>query len=149
MARPVVGNRFSVSIGPIMMSFSKIKNISRDIEVDVLKEGGVNDYVHVLQKQYTTPHKLVFEHGLCESSMLSMLTPLLVGKILPFSGTINVRDAKGETVSSYSFGEPIVLLKWEIGDLDALGNKVLIESLEVAHSGISVDKIGALMGIFF
>lgn len=148
MARPVGGNRFTVSIGPITMSFSRIRNITKQIEVDVLKEGGVNDYVHVLQKPYTTPHKLIFEHGLCESSVFSMLTPLLVGKRLPLSGTISVKNAKGEMVSSYSFGEPIIL-KWEIGDLDAMSNKVLIESLEVAHTGLSVSVTGALMGIFF
>ncbi len=135
MSRPVSGNRFSVWIGQFSMSFSKIRNISREIEVEVLKEGGVNDYVHILQKSYSSPHKLIFERGLCESSILSNPTPLLVGKRLPFPGIINVHDAKGEIMASYSFSEPIIL-KWELGDLDAMQNSILIETLEVAHSGI-------------
>jgi len=114
----------------------------------VLKEGGVNDYVHVLQKPYTSPHKLIFERGVCESDILSKLTPLLVGKKLPFSGIISVKDYRGETIASYSFKDPIIL-RWEIGDLDALENKVLLEKLEVAHSGISVSTLGTIAGLLF
>lgn len=148
MSRPVIGNKFTVAIGPINISFAKIRNISKEIQIDVLQEGGVNDYVHVLQKPYTTPHKLIFEKGISDEGILSKLTPLLVGKKLPFSGIITVKNSKGETTGSYSFAEPIIL-KWSIGDLDALDNKVLIESLEVAHSGISVSAMGIIAGALF
>lgn len=149
MSRPVVGNKFSVSIGPINISFARVRNISREIQIDILQEGGVNDYVHVLQKPYTTPHKLIFERGIADGSILSKLTPLLVGKKLPFSGTITVKNSEGKSVGSYSFAEPIIL-KWSIRDLDALNNNtVLLESLEVAHSGITVSAMGIITGAIF
>lgn len=139
----MVGNKFTVAIGPINISFSKVRNISKDIQFEVLQEGGVNDHAHILQKPYTSPHKLIFEKGVSDTSTLSKLTPLLVGKKLPYYGTITIKNSMGETAGSYSFTEPIIL-KWSIGELDALGNKVLIESLEIAHSGITISDLGAL-----
>ena len=146
--RPVSSNRFSVTIGPITMSFSKIKNISKQIQYDVLKEGGVNDYVHIMQKAYSQPHKLVLEKGLGDSSIMSMLVPALVGKKLPFPGTINIKNSKGDNVATYTFDSPIIV-KWQLGELNALENKVLIESMEIVHNGISANIIGNLLGMIF
>ena len=150
MGRPISGNRFTVSIGPINISFAKVRNISKEIQYDVLKEGGVNDYPHVLQKPYVTPHKLIFERGISDGSLLTTLTPLLVGKKLPsfFSGTITVKNSKGDAVGSYSFADPIIT-KWSLGELDALNDKILIETLEVVHSGISVSAFGILSNALF
>mgnify|MGYP004676963509 FL=1 len=40
----------------------------------------------------------------------------------------------------YTFDD-IVVLKWELGDLDARGSEVLLDRVELMHSGLKMVKI--------
>ncbi len=140
-ARPISSNRFFVLLGPLKMSFSNIKNISTEVEVEALKEGGVNDHVHILRKPSSSIQKLVFERGVCQGNILSMVSAFSVGTNLLLPGTILVNNAKGMPVNAFIFTSGIVL-KWKVSDLNASESKVLIETFEVAHTGIKQIPVG-------
>lgn len=123
------------------MSFSNIKSISTEVEVEALREGGVNDHVHILRKPSSSIQKLVFERGVCQGNIVSALAAFSVGTNLLLPGTILVNNAKGIPVSAFIFTSGIVL-KWQVSDLDASSSKVLVETFEVAHTGIKQIPLG-------
>ena len=139
--RPISSNRFIVLIGPAKMSFSKVKNIYTEVEVEAIKEGGVNDHVHIWRKPASNIQKLVFERGVCPSNILSSISSFAPGTNLLLPGTILVLNSRGIPMSMFVFTSGIVL-KWKVSDLDAKSSEVFIETFEVAHTGIKQIPIG-------
>ena len=130
----VPGHSFLVTIGPATFSFSKVSNLVAQIEYDAVPEGGNNDYPLLFKKQKTNPDILVLEKGirtksgdlvfdlLQEGMQVEMVTILLMAK-----------DAGLEKAFFFKKG---MIIKRAFSDLDAMSNELVIESLEIAHSGL-------------
>lgn len=116
------------------LRFSKISGIEQTTEYEEIAEGGRNEGPHLL----TAPHKkhppLVLEHGVipAESWLLGLKPGMRLGTWL----TVIVLNAAGIITPQMFWITDGTVSKWEMGSLDAMGNSVLVERLEILHDGI-------------
>lgn len=125
---------FEVRIDGVCFGFSKINNIAASVEFDTITDGGSNGAPVMLIKPKRTADMLVFEKGLKSDLgdlMYSMLTEgKKVGGVLIFvknNGSI-------KRIFAISSG---IIVKREFSSLDAMGNDVFLESLQIAHTGLT------------
>jgi len=136
----VVGNmNFLVFLGPVKLSFARVSDISLEMEYETVQEGGRNDFVYTLTKGKQSPHTLVLEKGISNAGVDVLrdagLYPGMAIKVPMVIMVMNNTDVGSLPVRAYSFDEGYVT-KWKMDDLDASGDKVMIESIEIAHSGL-------------
>ncbi len=127
----LANNRFLVSIGPLLMSFAKITNISDSLETEAIQEGGNNWSPQLLIKPKTAAQTLVLERGVQTGSPSILLS---IGSQVEV-GTIMIMGQNRLPSKAYAFDSGLVT-KWEIGELDAMGKDILIKKLEISHSGL-------------
>ena len=133
-------NSFLLIIGVVLLSFSKVSNISRTLEYDTVVEGGMNTAVRTFTKPKQQQETLILEKGVnlirgIDTFVYAGLN-LKVGKKIRMPITLAVLGNRLYNDRFYIIDEGLVV-KWEIGNLDAMSNEVLIERFEIAHSGLS------------
>jgi phage tail-like protein len=132
-------SNFVLSIGNDLLSFSKVSNISRTMEYETFNEGGLNTMVRSFTKPKQQQEILVLEKGVsvARNKIIDVYTKLglLVGKKISQAVILVVLGDDDNKDRFYTFDEGIVV-KWELGDLDALRSEVLVERFEIAHSGL-------------
>lgn len=125
---------FLVTIGQEVFSFSKVSNLASQVEYDTVSEGGNNDYPLLFPKQKTSPDTLTLEKGVRTRSTDKAFNSLLVGMQVELVTILMVKDgSKLEKVFYFKKG---LITKRTFSDLDATKNDLLIETLEIAHSGL-------------
>lgn len=132
-------NRFILAIGQEMLSFSKVTNMSRNTEYDTIAEGGLNSMAHTFTKAKQQQETLILEKGVNisrkkDSENLAKLGLKPGGRIRQAVTLVVLGDDR-KMERRYGFDEGVVI-RWELGGLDAMGNEVLIERFEIAHSGL-------------
>lgn len=130
---------FSVTLGGYTqfgdIRFSKISGIEKKLDYEEIYEGGYNESPHL----FPIPHKqhaaLVLEKGAAPvGGWINQIKP---GMRLGTWMTVALLDITGkETKRSFTISDGIVT-KWDISGLNALGNSILIERLEIMHEGIT------------
>lgn len=132
---PYQSFNFLVEIqGLIVGGFSEVSGIQAETEVEEVREGGVNDYVHRLPKVTRYPN-VVFKRGITDSDVLwNWHQDVINGNIVRLTVFVILRDALGSERWRWSFNEAYPI-KWVGPDLKADSNAVAIESLELAHNG--------------
>ena len=134
----IANNKFIVTIGPLLTSFSRVSGIGRSIEYDSRIEGGVNDFVHVVRKNFQVQNNILkLEKGVGKYNPLVLAADgsIEMGVKIPLPGSIIILNNNYQMASMYTFDD-IVILKWELNDLDAKGNDILIDQVELMHSGL-------------
>lgn len=131
----LANNRFLVSIGPILLSFAKVTNLSHEVETEAVSEGGSNWAPEILVKPKTGTDKLILERGLQKGVGASLVKKTLALGNEVSVVTIMVKGADKNIAKIYAFDKGMVT-KWEIGELDAMGGGILIHRLEITHSGL-------------
>lgn len=125
---------FRVWIEMVEVNFSKITNIENRIETEMFVEGGRNDCPVVRQKAKQRADTIIFEKGMTDTAgglFFSLLRQgMKVANLIIF-----VRQA-GSIVRIFSIDEGLIVSK-KFTDLDANSSTVLVERLEIAHSGLS------------
>ncbi len=130
----LLNNRFLVAIGKNLYSFSRIANLSASLEYEAYQEGGYNDYPRLLRKPKTNMETIVFEKGMYVTSRNTRMEQnLAVGKSVE-AVVIMVLNQR-EVLKHYYFQHGVIT-KWESGELDAMGNSVLIRKVEITHDGL-------------
>lgn len=125
---------FLVAIGQEIFSFSRVSNLVSQIEYETVSEGGNNDYPLLFPKQKTSPDTLTLEKGVRARSSDQAFNSLLEGMQVELVTILLVKDGKQlEKVFYFKKG---LIVKRTFSDLDAKGNELLIETLEIAHSGL-------------
>jgi len=116
--------------------FKSVGGLSIETEVIDYREGGVNDTTHKLLGA-TKWKNLTFKRGFGGFELATWREGWLnpVGKKRS-TGTIEQLDTKGATVAAWTFvgGMPV---KWEVSELDASKSEISIETLEIAHHGLT------------
>lgn len=133
MAEFIIGTEFEVKFDQMSVSFSKVTNVASKIEYDTFIEGGQNDFPIYLQKPKKQPDTIIFEKGIHTG-----LTSTDFGKIREGMKLKNVMifvKHQGETDHVLYFDTGLVLSK-TFSEFDASGRSVLIEKMEIAHSGL-------------
>jgi phage tail-like protein len=128
--------RFHVTIDDkgSLGSWSKCDGLTVEYEVLEYQEGGQNDYVHRLP-------------GRCKYQNIKLTRPLdktsadvaswVAGqrkKVERSNAEIAVLDPAGEVVAKWNLNG-VYPVKWTGPSLDAGGNQIAIETLELAHNG--------------
>jgi len=141
-----VGNRkdplpayvFKISIDGLTgcAFFKSVGGISYEVETTPLKEGGVNNTTWNLVGGFKWKNIVLKRGFTADSSLLKWRTDWLGGTMVRHSGKITQLDSALNAVCSWSFtgGFPV---KWEISEFDASKNEVAIETLEIAHDGLT------------
>ena len=131
-----------LSGGSASAFFKSVGGLSYETEAQELKEGGVNNMTYKLVGG-TKFKNLTFKRGFtADSEILAWKKAwqdfALNGGQAParVSGTITQLDSALNKVMTWTFanGWPA---KWELSELDASKNEVAIETLEIAHEGLT------------
>lgn len=130
----LLNNRFLVAVGKNLYSFSKVTNLSGSQEYEAYQEGGYNDYPRLLRKPKTNKETIILEKGMYVALGQALLEKKLTVGMQVESVVIMVMN-RG-LVLKYYYLEHGVITRWETGDLDAMGNSVLIHKIEITHDGL-------------
>lgn len=125
---------FEVRIDGISFGFAKVNNISGSIEFDTIINGGHNDAPVILPKPKRTPDMIVFEKGLKADLSDLMFSLLTEGKKVDNVLIFVKLNGKIKRIFSLSSG---VIIRREFAPLDALGEEVFMEALQIAHTGLT------------
>lgn len=141
----LLNNQFLVSIDETLYSFSRVTNLSDTVEYEPYQEGGYNDYPQLLRKPKTRMETVILERGILYGSLVSALTKqkkLTAG--MPVKSVVIMVMNRGRVVRHYYF-EHGIITRWEMGELDAMGNEPLIRKVEIAHEGLHEGDSGDLI----
>lgn len=135
MAEFITGTEFDVRFDMIKVSFSKVTNIGSSIEYDTFIEGGRNDSPIVRLKPKTRPDTIIFERGVPVGSSLlkSFLLKIQEGKKIKNVMIFVKHNGKTKRILCFDSG---IIVSRQISEMDAMGESVMIEKLEIAHNGL-------------
>jgi phage tail-like protein len=145
---PPVSYNFSVSITPSKYKrvedtyFSEISGISSEIDVEVKKEGGQNDYVYHLPKG-AKASRITLKRGLASvnSEIIDWCFKTInleTTKIEPKQLVISLLDKNPKSPRmTWAFYNAIPV-KWLMSDFNAQESNVAIESIELVFSKMEI-----------
>jgi phage tail-like protein len=145
-ALPFLGAHFVLAVdGLTSVSFSKCSGLAGEVGVEEYLEGGENRFAHRLPTRAAFPN-LVLTQGAGQSTELwSWFFEYLVGgRVAPRDGQVSLMstvegELKAVRVWAFRRGWPVKLTGPE---LDAQSAAVAIESVEIAHHGLQLAKVG-------
>ncbi|OIP28983.1 MAG: hypothetical protein AUK47_28565 [Deltaproteobacteria bacterium CG2_30_63_29] len=134
---------FKIVIGGIAQGyFQEVSGLSAQIEIVEVQEGGRNNTTRKLVGQGKFPN-LVLKRGFCTGTLLQALMEFHDSRNR-INGSIEMYSNKGsKMVASWTFtnGVPV---KWDGPQLSVSQNAIAVESLEIAHEGITKYKVNPL-----
>lgn len=125
-----VNSEFTLKIGGYTIKCSKISNLTMEQPIDEVMEGGNNVYPNVFIGKNQKSGILVIERALVEDNVAYEFKPgVYVGEC-----TISIKK-NNNIYKELGFDEGIIT-KSEFSNLDAMGSEIIIQKLEIAHSGL-------------
>jgi len=120
--------------------FREVSGLRLERKVEEVEEGGVNDRWHFLPGR-TRQGNIVLKYGLTTSQTLWDWYQAGINdlKITRHKVTILVRGPDGKVVKAWSAADAFPV-KWEGASLNVETNQVAIETLEIAHHGLTVTS---------
>jgi phage tail-like protein len=116
--------------------FKGVAGLRYETEVVPVRAGGVNDTTYNLVGA-TKWTNLVFKQGFTKSSaLIAWRQEWMQGKMNRIGGTITQLDTALQPKAQWTFvrGWPC---KWDIAEFDASKSELAIETLEIAHDGLT------------
>lgn len=132
----LTSQHFTVYIGQSAYGFAKVSNISSELEYDSVVEGGRNTQPLLFRKARGKQDVMTLERGVRLTAAGASMSMAAGDKV---SGVIIGIHKDGVECLDFTFDEGIVT-KVEISNLDAMGHEVLIEKMEIAHTGLRQIK---------
>lgn len=136
MPETALSPRFTVSIDGYgsLGSWTKCDGLSVEYEVFEYQEGGRNDYVHRLPGRRKYPNVKLTRPLDKDSQTVVKWVSGMVSKVERQTAEIAVLDGNGQVVCRWNLSG-VCPVKWTGPTLDAAGNQVASETLELAHNG--------------
>jgi phage tail-like protein len=126
---------FTVRIDDVDLgTWTKCEGLAVEYEVFEYQEGGWNDYVHRLPGRRKYPNVKLTRPLDKDSRNVVRWVSKMVTKVERKHAEIAVLDADGKVVCSWNLAD-VCPVKWTGPTLDASGNQVANETLELAHNG--------------
>lgn len=118
--------------------FQEAKGLGAELEVMAYPEGGVNDFVHQLPVRHSW-NRLVLQRGVVRDPLLwawyrAGLTQSLGARR---DGSVILLTPDGQRAMAWDFRAGIAA-KWSGPELNAMQDSVAVESLEIAHHGLTL-----------
>lgn len=134
---PYGAYNFLVEIeGIIAGGFTSVSGMDITTEVESIREGGVNDFVHKLPK-WTTQADIILAKGQTDLDLLwNWYADVIAGKVERKNGSIYLLDNQGLPAMWWDFIEAYPI-KWSGPRLDADKSLVAVESLTLTHHGLT------------
>jgi len=128
--------RFHVTIDDqgSLGSWSKCDGLTVEYEIQEYQEGGQNDYVHRLPGRCKYQNIKLTRPLDKSSANVASWVPGQRNKVDRSNAQIAVLDPAGEVVAKWNL-EGVYPVKWTGPSLDAGGNQIAVEMLELAHNG--------------
>jgi len=127
---------------PMVGFFKSVGGLSFETEVVEYREGGENNSTHKLVGA-TKWKNLVLKRGFASKELLTWreawLAPTGPGPNARKGGKIEQMSPNGQTVLATWTFRNAWPVKWELSELDASKSEVSIETLEIAHEGLTAS----------
>ncbi|HEX2223482.1 MAG TPA: phage tail protein [Thermoanaerobaculia bacterium] len=135
---PYTAFNFLVEIeGLIAGGFTEVSGLQVETAVEDYQEGGQNEYVHKLPGPTRYPSNLTLKRGLTDvDSFWRWHRGVIAGSFQRKNGTIYLLDRRGLPAMWWDFKQAYPV-KWSGPDLRAASNEVAVETVELAHRGLS------------
>jgi phage tail-like protein len=122
--------------------FQEVSGLGAELEVMAYAEGGVNDHLHQLPVRHSWG-RIVLKRGLVITNALwdwyqAGLTQSLGARR---DGTVILLTPQGVPAAAWNFHGGLAA-KWTGPVCDAMRDAVAIESLEIAHEGLTSGLLG-------
>lgn len=124
---------FDVSLDGVSFSFSKIENLSSQIDIDTIVEGGKNNSPVILRNPKRSPDILVLERGLYTTVKDMSFALFMEGSKI---ASIHINVKRNGSIVRMFFISGGVVVRREYSPLSAMDSGVLIETLQIAHTGL-------------
>lgn len=145
---PPVSYNFSVAFGSVKSTpledtyFSEISGISSELEVEEIREGGMNDWVYHLPKG-SKGSKITLKRGLAsiDSELIKWCFNSIhfeKSRVFTKQMIISLLDKNPDQPRmTWSFYN-VIPIKWSISDFNAKESNVAIESIEIVFSKMEI-----------
>ena len=126
-------------------AFREVSGIESEIETEAVVEGGENRFVHQLPKGVKHP-RLVLKRGVAgEGNELlawcrRVFEEKLAVPITPLQVQVRLLAADAAPLRSWTF-EGAYPVKWSVDALQSTKSEVAIESIELAYTALSRDRL--------
>lgn len=145
---PYLGAHFVLAIdGLSSVNFSKCTGLAAEVGVEEYQEGGENRFTHRMPSRASFPNLVLTQGAGPVRELWDWFSEYLVtGRVVPRDGQVvlmaGVQGGALEPVRVWSFtrGWPVKLTG---PDLDAQSSAIAVESIEIAHHGLALAKVGA------
>lgn len=120
------------------MGFQEVSGLETEFEVDPLREGGENRFVHQLPKGVKNSNlKLKRGIGLRTSGLVHWCKTTLEGSFAEEIKTktllVSLLNEYHIPVAAWTVGNAYPI-KWQIGGFDAMKNELAVETIELAYT---------------
>lgn len=134
---PYLGFRFQVEIDSLRVAgFSEVSGLEMEMDPEDYQEGGVNTYTHKLPTRFEHPN-LVLERGMTDYQGLWLwIQDVVDGQVTRKNVKVILCDSAGEESWGWECREAYPV-RWAGPELRADEGTVAIETLELAHKGVS------------
>lgn len=136
MKDPTGSFRFWVEIdGLLVAGFTEVSGLQSEVEVEEYREGGVNDYIHVLPRIVKYP-SIILKRGVTSSDNLwSWYEKVTEGTIQRKNGSIILLEQNGVELWRWNFYNAYPV-KWVGPELNSVSSEIAVETLEITHQGL-------------
>lgn len=135
---PYAGMRFRVQLeGLEVGGFTEVTGLEAVVETTSYREGGENTFEHRLAGPVSYPRNVVLRRGLTDSAdFFEWLDQIGLGVVVRRNLTLTLLGPDGEPALLWDCRQAFPV-RWSGPDLHATNPVVAIETLELAHHGLS------------
>jgi phage tail-like protein len=135
---PVLGFHFAVEIsGLFVAGFNEVSGLQAEIEIQEYREGGVNEYIHKRAGPTKYPSNLILKKGVTDSTVLwSWYRDVMSGTVQRRPVDVVLMSSSGDEKRRWKL-QNAYPVKWTGPDLKATASEVAVETLELAHEGLT------------
>jgi phage tail-like protein len=139
---------FGSILSSIDASFQEVSGIESQFDVEEVREGGENRFVHRLPR-YTKYSNLVLKRGVVTKlSFLAEWFGLTIGAslslpIVPMNVLVMLLNNEGWPAIAWFFANAYPV-RWEIAPMDSMDNKILTEKLEFSYNYFQRLNVGGM-----
>ena len=119
-------------------SFSTCEGLGCEVVMETREEGGNNDFVWQLPTRLKYPNITLTRPLGPDTSLIAAWFAKLATGYSRHPGTIEAQRADGSKIASWQLRD-VVPVRWKGPSFNPDQPKVLVESLEIAHHGFSVE----------
>ena len=136
---PLSAYNFHVRLGVMEFGFSRASGLQRESEPVTYQEGGLNDRVHVLPGPVKNCGTLHLERGAYAGEYFPFY---LVGEKLAVPLRLEIWNEANSMLGGKVYTMTgLVVKKFEVGEMDAAQNTLLIDRFDISYEYMSVSPV--------